>query len=277
MSDLNIWKKCFNLIKNSNNIIIMLIVIALFITTTNPLSNNSSAHSDKWYNKLLATDAYDYPVTPWKTPEIWKKIIPHNEMIEAVSIPDEILHSMSTAGLAETCINYPLIPDIVAYQDVYTGVKIVEKSFNGLQESYKRKDSAIAIKSLYDSIDINDLIKSEIFPEWRLDFIEFIILNDNLISSLAKNDQIDLLNKVIDNLHEREMAINQSIVELSSRALLIGRLANACLPEFMESIRNDEKSQEYIRTGMGRMSMERDEFIALVEKYLNKQMHDTDK
>lgn len=40
--------------------------------------------------------AYEYPITPWKTPEIWKTFDSNVDMINACQIPEEVLAELTT-------------------------------------------------------------------------------------------------------------------------------------------------------------------------------------
>lgn len=62
-------------------------------------------------------------------------------MVNASQVPLETLRSMSTAGLVETCLTYPLLSTILAHNDLQTGFQAVAGSFNGFQELLKRPDA----------------------------------------------------------------------------------------------------------------------------------------
>jgi hypothetical protein len=81
---------------------------------------------------------YDYPVKPGM--EEWKRFTSRDQKQEACQIPQEILARLSTAALLETCLNYPLYADIIAYDHVQEGFDFVKAGFNGLQVLFKRED-----------------------------------------------------------------------------------------------------------------------------------------
>jgi len=96
---------------------------------------------------FAANDAYDFPVKPGT--EEWKTFQTHNEMLKACQIPERILNNMSTAALVETVLNYPLLLDMMAYNNIQYGFDQVASRFNGLQELLNREDNGTEIKTRY--------------------------------------------------------------------------------------------------------------------------------
>ncbi|HEY5465844.1 MAG TPA: sigma-70 family RNA polymerase sigma factor, partial [Clostridia bacterium] len=109
---------------------------------------------------LGSADAYVYPVTPEKTPEVWKTLGSHDAMIEACQIPESLLWSMSTEGLVETCLNYPMTGDMMAFNSPTGWLEGVGKNFNGLQKLLQRKDAGFELLRVYRRVDYSALCKS---------------------------------------------------------------------------------------------------------------------
>ena len=65
------------------------------------------------------SDAYDYPVKPGT--DAWKALGSHADMLNACQIPETTLNRMSTAGLVETVLNYPLFGDAWAWDNPQEG------------------------------------------------------------------------------------------------------------------------------------------------------------
>jgi hypothetical protein len=82
--------------------------------------------------------AWDYPIKPGS--EQWKKIESNEEMIKACQIPEEILSSLSTEELTDICLQYPLLYDVFAFNNLNNGIDKLFSDFNGIRELYKRKD-----------------------------------------------------------------------------------------------------------------------------------------
>jgi hypothetical protein len=100
-------------------------------------------------------DAYDYPVKPGT--EEWKSFFTHQEMIDACQIPEDVLTKMSTKGLVETVVNYPLLVDMSAHNFAQDGVDAVASYFNGLAELFSRKDAGAELLAKYRSMGSTDI------------------------------------------------------------------------------------------------------------------------
>lgn len=60
--------------------------------------------------------------------------------LEALQIPDDVLATISTAGLLETCLNFPYLSDIFFCNDYQQGFEALAMEFNGFRELMKRPD-----------------------------------------------------------------------------------------------------------------------------------------
>jgi hypothetical protein len=201
---------------------------------------------DRWY--MGANDAYIYPVSPIETPEIWKTFTDHVQMMNALQIPNDVLLSMSTAGLVETCVNYPLYRDYIRYDSYYSGIKMIERNFNGLRELYQRDDAASELVKFYQSINIDSLYTLSRFPQYQLSFIEFVIANDNIVKQMSKEERLSIMNSVLGNTYKRDSAERYSMEDVS-KALLLSRVLTMESTAFQESISNDNNIKEFIQTG----------------------------
>jgi|AGTN01.3.fsa_nt_gi hypothetical protein len=74
--------------------------------------------------------AWDYPVKPGTGG--WRIFQSNQEKVEACQIPEEILSSLSTEDLAELYLQYPLLYDVFAFDNLNNGL---EKLYN----DFKRK------------------------------------------------------------------------------------------------------------------------------------------
>ena len=89
-------------------------------------------------SRYSITEPYEYPVTPDDAE--WVEFDSHQEMIDACQIPEEILNNMSTEALVETVLNYPLLYDMLVWENQSHGVQSVISSFNGLSALLSRED-----------------------------------------------------------------------------------------------------------------------------------------
>jgi hypothetical protein len=84
--------------------------------------------------------AWDYPVKPGT--EEWAAFTTKAQMLEACQIPQIVLDNINTTDLVELCLNYPLLFDFYAYNNIREGIINVAEDFNGLQELFGREDNA---------------------------------------------------------------------------------------------------------------------------------------
>ena len=84
----------------------------------------------------------------------------HQQKIDACRIPDNLLPLLSTEELVEICMEYPLLIDAYAYNNIVEGMQQVTSRFNGFQELFKRKDNCIC---LFDYLKSNDLRQENTF------------------------------------------------------------------------------------------------------------------
>jgi len=98
-----------------------------------------------------AGDGYDYPIKAGT--DAWRTFATHDAMLQACQIPEDILKSMSTKGLAETVLEYPLLGDMMAYNTIQQGFDAVASQFNGLPELLNRKDAGTELLAMYSRMD----------------------------------------------------------------------------------------------------------------------------
>jgi hypothetical protein len=137
-----------------------------------------------------ASDAYDYPIKPGT--EGWKAFQTHDDMLKACQIPEDILKNMSTKGLVETVLEYPLLGDILAYNSIQQGFEAVASRFNGLSELLNRKDAGTELLAIYSKMNPQDIEES--WGDIQKGAYTFSIANVEIL--LAQNKILDNLSKI---------------------------------------------------------------------------------
>lgn len=74
---------------------------------------------------------------------------PSEERIEMFKIPDPVLHCLSTKALLKSCLDYPEIGLVWAYNSLQQGFDQVSNRCNGIDELWKRGDKFQVLYSLY--------------------------------------------------------------------------------------------------------------------------------
>jgi len=214
---------------------------------------------------------YDYPVKPGTTE--WKAFTSRDQKQEACQIPQSILSSMSTPDLLETCLNYPLYGDMMAYNSVQEGFDFVKQGFNGLQELLKREDVGAVLVEKYGKIDpgaIDGNWTSIEKGEYSFKFfsVEILLAQDAVITNLSKNDRILLLRESHKKMTEKQQHPEvYGLVAFTNNALLMGRIMlKENYAPFVKSVSDDARLKGTLQKAMfiGR------EYISEIVKHAEK-------
>jgi hypothetical protein len=151
--------------------------------------------------KAEIIDEYIYPIQPG-TPE-WAALQSHEEMIEAVKIPDLVLHNISTWGLVETCFKYPLGGDCLLMDCPSSWINDLSTSFNGLNELFSRTDVSVILLYNYRYFDFNK------YPNWiDWQYIELMIGCDAFVSKLNNRQLLYLVSLPLKSLRNKKNIFN---------------------------------------------------------------------
>ena len=93
-------------------------------------------------------DTFEYPIRPGS--EEWSRLGSLAEKVQVCQIPEQTLESISTEGLLETLLNYPLILDYGAFNDMQMGFERIISENNGFKEFYSREDLFSVISDRYE-------------------------------------------------------------------------------------------------------------------------------
>jgi hypothetical protein len=146
------------------------------------------------------SDAYNYPVKPGT--DAWKALGSHADMLNACQIPETTLNRMSTAGLVETVLNYPLFGDAWAWNYPQEGFDSVSSGFNGIPALFDRKDAGSALLAKYKTLDptaVNsdwtDLQKGQY--EYKILDAEILLAQTPVVAGLSNQDCQSLVREAI--------------------------------------------------------------------------------
>lgn len=167
-------------------ILVMILGVSLVISGT---------HITKAQERdIPSEEIFEYSVTP--ADKEWSDFSSHQEMLDACQLPNTYLRESSTEELLEKVVKYPLIIDILSYNDIKTGVSAVAKQFNGLAELLSRKDIASVVANKYKQVKI----PTEEHYQYNSDTIyNGSFLNDEVS---RKNIYIDMQNDLETTLYE---------------------------------------------------------------------------
>lgn len=174
--------------------LIMMITIGLIIFSACDKQSTKENDTDQ-RQSAERNDAYIFPIRPGT--DQWKKIVSSDEQLEACQIPESILKDISTKGLVETVINYPLLMHYKVYSTPEGGIEAVITQFNGFSELQGRDDSSIALLNLYKEINPSrseELTSAEkCYEAYQIEFIETLLSRDIIISRFSENEMYELI------------------------------------------------------------------------------------
>jgi len=175
-------------------------------------------------------DAYDYPIKPG-TPE-WRLLESSQEMIDACQISFDVLGNISTEGLIETVLNYPLYGDIFL-SDVndQTGFNAVSENFNGISALLQRKDASTKLleryRQMHPSCKENNwpsLVEPGGSSEFSFSFIEILIAQYSILNQLIPNNEYKTVMQEILEKDKQKTKYNYSHTGKEQSVLILGRL-----------------------------------------------------
>lgn len=194
---------------------------------------------------------FDFPIKPG-TKE-WAKLNTYKERIEAYNIPNNLLQSMNTEDLVQTCLNYPEFRLIMTRNSLQQGYDYLKSIFNGFVELEKRKDAGTELLKAYKKLNPADItnydtpVKRGGFA-FEFTYIEIILAQKAVLVNLSKKEKIGLIKKAVSDYEIKEkMPDNYSTFGLTTPALILGRLLDTDnFQEYSAIKTKDKNTQSFI-------------------------------
>ncbi len=199
----------------------------------------------KWFQTDEKTDAHVFTEYQGEEPMEW------NQIVESLQVSEEELEEMSTDGIIETCLNYPIysIGMITSNTSMYAGFQTTCESFNGFKELFKREDAGRKMFEFYQGINYEDVLTSNDSYALRVRYIEYIMSQEEILTKLGVEERNELKDICVKNAVERNEKYREQL-PMDSVLLLIARIANMDDPAFSEYVNDHEKVQNFIKNGM---------------------------
>ncbi len=203
-----------------------LTLLILFVVACRQ-SNPHSIRNDQESNWAIPHDVYDFPVKPG-TPA-WASLQSHDEMVSVCQLPDDVLGGISTPGLVQTVLNYPLLADMYAFPTTQSGFDSVAENFTGLQELFRRDDAAKEMVLFYS--ELSPEVVAEKSGEEQGDYVfllansEIILAQYPLLAQLNTGELKTLANQTWQFLEAKEtMPEVYGVLSRESSILLLARI-----------------------------------------------------
>jgi hypothetical protein len=218
-------------------------------------------------------DNYKYPFRPGTA--AWKALGDHSAMLKACQVPENTLKNMSTAGLVETVLDYPLLPDMMAWNFVQDGFDAVFSNFCGLQELFQRPDAGTELLACYHDLDPlaisndwTDLEKGAY--AFNFQYIEVILAQKPVIEKLTSAQRRELLNECLTKYRAKQQLPDlYSIYSLDYLTWTMGRvLEQTGYAPFIEKMSGDNAIQNFLTKGSFALDYIPGEILTQSECYL---------
>lgn len=217
---------------------------------------------------------YDYPIKPGM--EGWRNFNTQNEMISACQIPEDILNNLSTSALVETCLNYPLFSQVMAYNSMQEGFNRFAGKFNVFRELLSREDASSELLAKYKKMDPSNYLQAWSSVRkgrfiFSYLFIEILLAQDQIIGKLNTDTKKELareaLKKFDSKLEEKELF---GLVGLSHTSFVMSKTLNSEQNEAYRSLRDQNENVKRFQQTAQTMDFETLVRIRdLTENYIN--------
>ncbi|UOQ65156.1 hypothetical protein [Hymenobacter volaticus] len=197
-----------------------------------------------------SADAYNFPVLPGT--EAWKKLQSGQAMVDACQIPAAKLSAISTPGLLSTCLNYPLLGNILAYNSLQRGTRVQLESFNGFDELRKRPEAASLLLERYQRMGPTCLPEGQVQRgnySFSFTYVEMILAQDEYLAQLSADERRSLLREALTKYIEKKPLAESvySDLGLATSVFVMARIMQAeQYQPFLAAVRNEPDMAAFV-------------------------------
>ena len=151
---------------------------------------------------------WDYPIKSGT--EEWKQLESNKAKVDVCQIPDSILQDISTNDLMTLCLQYPLLSDGFAFNNINDGLKKLFSNFNGIRVLAKRQNAINVFLERYIS-EIRNIAnvwhKYSDFDVWYsfecISLLELIVSYSDFHNNTSKESQKKILESLLLGYREK--------------------------------------------------------------------------
>lgn len=200
-----------------------------------------------------------FPIAPGDV--AWTEFQTHDEMVASTQLSDELL-KLPTDQLLDICLNYPLLGDMLAYNNPSHGIEFLTMQFNGLRELLSRHDLGTVALTKYKSMRPEDVLSTSSSPDtparvMTIAMFEIILARPEVVDTMTPDQQLELAALSSRNLRIKLEASSEDVfgsLSVDTAALLAARTIAKVEPS---AIAQEEKAapglSEFLR-GDGQLS-----------------------
>jgi len=191
-------------------------------------------------------DQYNFPVRPGMSE--WAQFTTGQQMIDACQVPDNVLNEMSTNGLIETCLDYPLLNHMLAFTSVQFGTERQMENFNGFGKLIQKCDAAALMLSRYKLMDATAIPDGDdvTIGRFAIIFIHFgmVLSQPVFIEQLTALEKKQLVNEAL--IKYEVMVLNVDVYGIFTYKVQALMMARAMQSEGYKPFLNEIAKNEYM-------------------------------
>lgn len=212
-----------------------------------------------------AEKPYDFPVKPGTSE--WSKLKNNKEKVGVCQIPDNQLKLLSTKDLLETCLNYPLLGDIMAFSNIQDGFNKFKNDFNGINELLQRKDASEILIAMYKMKRPSDydnnwtLVRKGKFS-FEFSIIEIFISQKEIISQLDYLSKVILIKELLEKYYKKTDNIIFGSLSYTISAFCIVRILES--ENLIKDISNKKTKNNIVQFSKNGNNLDKETFTNII-------------
>ncbi|HEX8356622.1 MAG TPA: hypothetical protein VF610_04390 [Segetibacter sp.] len=196
---------------------------------------------------------YNYPTVPGS--EKWKSFKTVDEMYKECQIPNDILSTLTTRALLQTCLNYPVSTITLSHNTPQQGTDDWKQRFNGIAELLMRSDAKEELLILYTSFNTNGHLILNTSTDkgaytFRLSLIENILVQNEILNKLNEKQKKSLLKNCLEKYNGMKSDDMYGFWSIASTGRIISKVSSELGDENLKKKIQTEPVKEYIKTGL---------------------------
>jgi len=215
-------------------------------------------------------NVWNFPIMPGT--EEWGQLDSYEAKLDAYNIPPDILNSMSTKALTESCLSYPEWRLIYTRNSYCAGLSYVVSLFNGFSELLNKTEAVDILITKYKSMDPRNIDKNWSLAEqglytFKITYIELLLSHNTFIRNLNNDKESYLLAEAIRKYHSKKtLPQTYSLWGISPTALICARILEK--NDLVKELDSD-KFSFFTHNGMINDTEFLDQIVDQAEEFLN--------
>lgn len=215
--------------------------------------------------------SWDFSVTPGTNE--WNSLKTEKQRINVMQIPEVVLNKMSSKALIDACINFPLFGYYSAFNTPQEGFNIMFSRFNIFNKICEKDSIGHYLIKIYKDAGMDgwETMSNKFNNEFwtlKLEYVEYLIAQKEVISKLSHQEKVDLLNIAKAKLIQKKSHKSfNSIPGISPSLLIMSSILN--FDNTSSSFIEQKNVQHLLKTGLLSDTETINIILNLTELYFN--------